>query len=334
MLGQASQSLGQFHQSLAGTLAELRSSQHRKLLEMIAAQVNAVILLSRYQEQAVGLIEGSGSAAHSGEIGRRLASISAGVRRVAVNLEDVYRQTVYLDAGLLDQLEQLAVSLDSSAAEIAAGEEPNASLAGRQLATLTAVGLKLLEIQGQAMSAASSTGMSELMAALGELAAQQQGVNQETMQGAGGMPMPMPGGLDLAQLAARQAAIQQGLGELARRFGEMEGMLGDLGEMASQAGGIEELLREGRLGEPTQQEQQQLLRRMLDAQRSLNEEEMSRRRESQQARPYTVQSPPPLEVEQPEDFGELRPADSRLEIGMFPAEYRQAIEEYLRRLGE
>ncbi|HUT97801.1 MAG TPA: hypothetical protein VM054_01840 [bacterium] len=334
MLGQTSQSLGQFHQSLAGTLAELRSSQHRKLLEMIAAQVNALILLSRYQEQVVGLIAGPGSAERSGEIGRRLASISAGVRRVAVNLEDVYRQTVYLDSDLLDQLEQLAVSLDSSAAEIAAGERPNASLTGRQLATLTAVGLKLLEIQGQAMSAASSTGMSELMAALGELAARQQGVNQQTMQGAGGMPMPMPGGFNLAQLAARQAAIQQGLGELAQKYGEMEGMLGDIGEMASQAGGIEELLREGRLGEPTQQEQQQLLRRMLDAQRSLNEEELSRRRESQQARPYTVQPPPPLEVERPEDFGELRPADSRLEIGMFPPEYRQAIEEYLRRLGE
>ncbi len=334
MLGQTSQSLDEFHQSLAETLAQLRSSQHRKLLEMLAAQVNALILLSRYQEQAVDLIVGPGSAERSGDIGRRLASISAGVRRVAGNLEDVYRQTVYLDADLLNQLEELAVSLDSSAAEIAAGERPNATLAGRQLATLTAVGLRLLDVQSQAMSAASSTGMSELMAALGELAAQQQGLNQQTMQGAGGMPMPMPGGLNPAQLAARQAAIQQGLGELAQKYGEMEGMLGDLGEMASQAGGIEELLREGRLGEPTQQEQQQLLRRMLDAQRSLNEEELSRRRESQQARPYTVQPPPPLEVERPEDFGELRPADSRLEIGMFPPEYRQAIEEYLRRLGE
>jgi hypothetical protein len=333
-LGQASRAVGDFHQSLAETLAELRSSQHRKLLEMLAAQVNAVILLSRYQEQVVGLIGEPGSAAQSGEIGRRLASISAGVRRVAVNLEDVYRQTVYLDADLLDQMERLADSLEESAAEIAAGERPNASLAGRQLATLTAVGLKLLEVQGRAMSAASSTGMSELMAALGEMAAQQQGLNQETTQGAGGMPMPMPGGLSPGQLAARQAAIRQGLEELAQRYGEMEGMLGDLGEMASQAGGIEELLREGRLGEPTQQEQQQLLRRMLDAQRSLNEEELSRRRESQQARPYTVQPPPPLEVERPEDLGELRPAESRLEIGMFPAEYRQAIEEYLRRLGE
>ncbi|MCK4593567.1 hypothetical protein KAU45_03630 [bacterium] len=334
MLGQASQSIGEFHASLAGTLAELRSGQHKKLLEKIAAQVNAVILLARYQEQAIALIESAGYTVRSGEIGRRLASISAGVRRVAVNLEEVYRQTVYLDSELLDHLEQLAVSLDSSAAETAAGERPNALLAGRQLATLNAVGLKLLEIQGQAQGAQSSTGMSELMAALGELAAQQQGVNQDTRMGEGGMPIPMPGGLNLMQLAARQAAIRQGIEGLAQRYGEIEGMLGDLGEMASQARGIEELLREGSLGEPTRQKQQQLLRRMLDAQRSLNEEELSRRREAQQARPYRVQSPPPLEVERPEEVGELRPAESRIEIEMFPPEYRQAIEEYLRRLGE
>jgi hypothetical protein len=334
MLGRASRSIGRFHESLAGTLAELRSGQRRRLLGMIAAQVNAVILLARYQEQVIDLVEGVGHAVPGGEIARRLASVSAGVRRVALNLEEVYRQTVYLDAELLGQLEQLAVSLEGSAAEVASGERPNARLAGRQLATLNAVGLRLLEVQGQAQSAMSSTGMSELMAALGELAAQQGGVNRDTRMGEGGLPAPVPGGLNLAQLAARQAAIRQALAGLAQRYGEMEGMLGDLGEMASQARGIEELLREGRLGEPTQQEQQLLLRRMLDAQRSLNEEELSRRRESQQARPYTVQPPPPLEVERRSETGELRPAESRLEIGMFPPEYRQAIEEYLRRLGE
>lgn len=323
--------LSEFSSQTASALAELRGAQHQQLQRVLTEQIAALILLARRQQ---GVVEAA-ALGDGASLGPREAEIAAGVRRVAAGLEAVYRQTVFADQDLLRRFDRLAQRLDDSAAGAAGGDPPPARVYRGYLADLNNLALELLELQQTAAGAESSTGLSEMMARLGELAAQQQGLNQATQQaaaGQGGQPTSGPGPLDLRSLAARQAAIAQGLRDLQQRHGELGNGRGDLGEMAGQAGEIADELETGALGDSVERGQQQLYRRLLDAQRALQTEELDRRRESTTAGAYTVEPPPPLEITPAEDTAPLRPARERLDPGMFPHEYRQAVREYLRRL--
>ncbi len=329
--------LADFSEELASALAELRSGQHEQLQRVLAAQVNALLLLAEdfgatRRAAEVGAVDNT-------ELGRRLSATADGLRRVRLGVEEAYRRTAAFDTGIADGLKRLADELDVGAAGSAAGDKAPVLRLGEQLASLNNLTLRLLELQRQAAQSQSGTGLSEMMARLGELAAQQQGLNQDTAAASGG-GTPMPDGdawggpPSLRSLAARQAAIRQALEELGAGAGEVEGLLGDLGELAGQAGEIEGLLSTGVLGPETRREQETLLRRLLDAQRSLNNEELSRRREARAAGDHHSEPPPPLSIEPGAAEGTLRPAEERLEIELFWPEYRRAILEYLKRLAE
>ena len=137
--------------------------------------------------------------------------------------------------------------------------------------------------------AKSSTGFQEAMQQMQSLAGDQENLNGQSLsmlpgsqgsQGQSGRLTPDQAGA-LGRMAAEQEAIRQGLQEAMNKLGENGGgSMGQLGQTAEDMKKVAEDLRGGRLNQETVERQQRILSRLLDAPRSVEKRDYSRRRTS------------------------------------------------------
>lgn len=157
-----------------------------------------------------------------------------------------------------------------------------------------------------AMAAAkSSTGFQEAMQMLQSLAGDQQKLNSEALsmmpggQGGNGQEgrlSPDEAGA-LQRMAAEQEAIRRGLEEAMGKLGQGGGTLGRLGETGEDMKKVAQDLRGGRLDQQTVERQQRILSRLLDAPRSVEKRDYSRRRTSRPGVDVVRSSPGALSAE-------------------------------------
>jgi hypothetical protein len=134
----------------------------------------------------------------------------------------------------------------------------------------------------------SSTGFQEAMQMMQGLAGDQQQLNGQAMSmmpgqgsnGSEGRLTPDQAGA-LSRMAAEQEAIRRGLEDAMQKMGDgNQGGLGQLGQTSEDMKKVAEDLRGGRLNQETVERQQRILSRLLDAPRSVEKRDYSRRRTS------------------------------------------------------
>jgi hypothetical protein len=137
----------------------------------------------------------------------------------------------------------------------------------------------------------------------------------------------------LEQLAARQEAIRRGLEEAQKQQKEGD-LLGRLDDAKRDMDEVAKKLQDGRVDADVTERQNRILSRLLDAQRSVNRREFDDQRESRSGEDVSRPSPPPLarDLLQPKDRAERDLLRARAE--RYPSEYRDLVESYLRRLQE
>jgi len=237
-------------------------------------------------EEQQGLAETTESAANRiGEIGKRSLFITPELLQA-------------IGRALTNQKNAVGrFSMDDMLGGLAAGKEAGISL--NQAATT------LLRARDTMQSSKSSTGMKEAMEQLESLAGDQQQLNGEAMsmmpggEGAGsqgGRPMPDPQGA-LSRMAAEQEAIRQGLQDAMQKLGQGGGTLGRLSETAQDMEKVVQELKNGRLEQQTVDRQQRILSRLLDAPRSVEKRDYSRRRTSRPGVEVVRSSPDALSPE-------------------------------------
>ena len=180
------------------------------------------------------------------------------------------------------------------------------------LASINAAMLTLLNDARMMEQAESGMGFDQMMAQLEELAERQENLNQQ-MQGLSSMSMPSQGGTPLMapqgrrsslpgdlmnlirQLAAEQKAIRDKIAELAKEMSgrkdlpgtSLEGMVKEADEV------IEDMIKRG-VSPETFKRQRRILDRLLDAQRSIQQRDTTRKRKSETAGEYRGEPPPAL----------------------------------------
>jgi hypothetical protein len=108
--------------------------------------------------------------------------------------------------------------------------------------------------------------------------------------------MPDPQGA-LSRMAAEQEAIRQGLQDAMQKLGQGGGTLGRLSETAQDMEKVVQELKNGRLEQQTVDRQQRILSRLLDAPRSVEKRDYSRRRTSRPGVEVVRSSPDALSPE-------------------------------------
>lgn len=187
---------------------------------------------------------------------------------------------------LMERAQQRAAQATRDAAE---GRRGQTEQAMREAAdALRQAAAQLTRDRERAGSSRSATGIAELLDQLQQLAQQQGGLNSQMMSL---LPMAQrQGGAGQGDQALRDQARQlaRAQREVARQLDEIADAdpTGRAGEMAREARALATALDQGAVDPATQARQERLFRRMLDAGRSLEQEQRdeSQRREARAAR--------------------------------------------------
>jgi hypothetical protein len=206
----------------------------------------------------------------------------------------------------------------------------------------------LLRQRESMAGAQSSTGFQEAMESIQNAAGQQQGLNQQTMdmmqggqggdgmQGQDGGERLSPGEGDaLGRMAAEQEAIRRGLEDAAQKLKQGgNGALGNLDQVADDMKKVEQDLRSGRLGPDTVERQQKILSRLLDAPRSVEKRDYSRRRVSRPGVDVIRSSPEALSAETLKSKPSLAALLARGGRDPIAPRYRATVDEYFQSILE
>ena len=206
----------------------------------------------------------------------------------------------------------------------------------------------LLRQKESMQGAKSSTGMQEAMESLQSLAGQQQGLNEQSMgmipgnqdgmgqsQSQNGQRLQEGAGEALGRMAAEQEAIRRGLEETMQKMQQNGGStLGNMGDVAEDMKKVEQDMRSGRLEADTVERQQKILSRLLDAPRSVEKRDYSRKRTSRPGVDVVRSSPGALSGDLLKTRPSLAALLARGSRDPIAPRYRATVDEYFQSILE
>jgi len=327
----AHQNLQAMASKMSSLKQEIDIEKQMRLARSLYNIANRMVGASVEQE---GLLE---EAEHMGprELAVHQQELHDEVRVVRDSLQAVARETPVLTPAHLRSVDKVLYEISQARDQLVAGRRHSAvAMAGESGRTLNAAVKALLEAANQAQSSCASSCPSPFNK-MQSLTGQQSELNEQTRQLMGACDTPrsqMAQGEALMRLAARQEMIRKGMEEVREEIQASGNAMNELGEAVQE---MEEVVREmrNRRADPRLVErQEQILSRLLSAQRSIRKREESEERLSRTGvDPEGLLSPGPV------DMGESR--QEALQRAMLrgsqdpvPAEYRRLVEHYLRSL--
>jgi hypothetical protein len=259
------------------------------------------------------------------------------VKDVGDSLMAVARETPVVTPRHLRAIREVLDKIAGARDQMEAGRRVSGlSLVSESSRALNSACKGLLEAANQTQQqCSSSSSCMNPFNQMQKLSNQQDALNQQTQQSMSGMQMPRPSmskGESMMRMAARQEMIKQGIEELGGQFGGESQMGKELGNIASEMEEIVEELKNRKADRKLIARQEEILSRLLQAQRSERRRDESRRRRSQVGvAPLDLISPDAIRSgESLEEM--LKRALLRGAKDPVPAEYRRMVDRYMRTL--
>lgn len=324
---------------LAEAMKKARDRMQQQMKAQIAKKIQKaaedLLYLSNRQES---VLDSTRAYDRTREIIRSFAGqqsqIESATLRSAELLSEISKETVFISMPLLrlmgqilEDLAEASRNLDNSRANAAVKSEISA------MSNMNILVMMLMQAKNNACSSNSGSGMKEMMEKLGQCANGQQSINNQTL-----MQLPKPGMcLNLSQqqalrrLAAQQEALRQQIKEINEEFGNRGNMLGRLDALGEEMKKVAEDLQNTKVDRRTIERQERILSRLLDAQKSVNRREYSRKRKAETGSEFNRRSP-----EFPEDMTEenemLMDIIKKALQEKYPRKYERLIKAYFRSL--
>ncbi len=274
----------------AGSLDQARQRQvgawKEELTDALDRSVQEMMQMAREQDALAGRARQDPAAP---SLRGEQSALQQGVQAAQERLAEQARRSALVTPRTQELVERSRQRSAQATREATSGQRGQTEQAMREAAdALRQAAAQLTRDRERAASAQSATGMQEMLQQLSRLAQQQGGLNsqlQSLLPSAQGRPSEE--GLDAAG-RAQARALARAQREVARQLDEAAGAdpSGRAQELAREARAIAQALDQGAV-DPTQAaRQERLLRRMLDAGRSLEQEQRdeSQRREARAAR--------------------------------------------------
>ena len=321
---QAAQQLQQAQQQMSDTQQEMSEEWRQEVMRLLEQSTQETVTLAN-EEQRLSreLRRGEGARDARG----RQSAMEQGVNQVVRRLQDAAGRNALvsprLGAMMSQAREQIAQSRQALEGPSPSSDEA-AERAQEAAQLLSAAAVQMLRNANDVGGAQSGSGYAEAMQRMAEMAGQQGQLNDQL----GGL-LPMLGSQgqeaimqQLRQLAGRQRSLANQM----ERLNE-SGMPGNPQQLADEARQLADRIEQARLDRATLERQQRLFRRMLDAGRSLRDDEQPEDPErksqtgantaghtpSNTARPGTLRYPPPAWA----DLKQLSPAERAMVLDYF-----------------
>lgn len=303
----AAQKLGEMSEKLSSMQMEMQMQQDQANLESLRELLENLLKLSFDQEDLrddVGELSYGDPAL--GEKSNDQKKLQDDMEMVEDSLEALSRRIVQMQKPIMDESRNIVESMDKSQRFFRNKQIPVITL--HQQTAMTSINNLanmlsnlMQQIQQQMMNGMPGGAMSKEPGqqnpnGMQNISEQQRKLNQQLQQM---MQQGKMDGRSLAEMAARQQAIREQL-EKARQQMQENGQngLGDLGKVADDMQESEQDMMNKQLTHETLFRQQQILNRLLQADRSMREREWDKKRESQTGRNPEQASPEELSLDE------------------------------------
>ena len=318
------ESLSQAADEAKNSMGQARS---RALAKAMRQKAREILSLSQQQEDLNRMMADNGN-------GNDLAENQQTLVRAGARLQSEIGRELgpMLPPQAMGNLAQALKNMNQSSQDIMGGRNPQAMAQGQQaLAALNQAAAALMEASSRA---GSQGGGGDMMQELEGLSGQQAAINQQTlglMPTSGMEPEQLTAEMksQMARLAAEQEAVRLGLEEFNLKYQDRRDRVQRLDDLVEEMKKVAEDLQQNRVSRQTAERQERILNRLLEAQRSLRDQDFSPERKAESGR-YQGQVQTPRRT----GVGALpAPADRSWRQEPYPLEYQEIIERYFRSLG-
>ncbi len=327
------QDLEQMQQSMQGGQMQMNMNGLRQALDdVLGLSIDQEKLRSEVQTLAADSPRLRETAQQQLRLSEGLTTVTDSLQSLARTIPQMGRDVQVHAGESMREMADATKAMTDRTARRAAGHQKGA------MTHLNELALMLADLLDQMMNGQGSGGnmsMEQMMQQLQDMAGQQEQLNQQLQQ----MLNDMQGNRltqdmqdRLRRLGGQQEQIRRDLRQMSRERSLRNRALGDLERVAEQMAETIAELQQQRISRRTVQRQQQILTRLLEASRSMQERGRERRRESQSADQFTRIGPDALSPT--EQAHQLRRDLIRaLEQGYAP-DYEDLIRRYFDLLGQ
>ena len=263
---------------------QMRNSMQQQMMDQVLSEFRSILLktlgLSQKQE---ALEQPTAKISPQSSLLRDYAdsqmNLLQGLQQISGDLKELGDKTFAVSQSMGRTLGAVQAQMQNSISQMEArnpGKSSQSQAAARtslnRMAQQIASSMESLEQSGE------SSGFSDYMKQLGQMAGQQQGLNQQTMMqlGAGSQSM-------MQKLAQQQLQLREALSQIEKGMGSDSRMLGDLGKIGDEMEAVAKKLQGKRPTQKIHEQQERILSRLLDAQRSATQRDFSKKRKSETA---------------------------------------------------
>jgi hypothetical protein len=333
---QSERQMEQLYADLKKAQDEMRTADKKKILTKMQKITDNLLKLSEKEEN---LVEDTKSLSNYSdrypEVAGSQQQILEAMSHVIRDIIDLSHETFFISPQISKSLGSANGNMRKSLSElenrrkITAGNFQSQAMAGINESVLS-----MNQSMEMMSNASSATGFEQYLEQMQKMAGQQGQLNQESLnffrQNQGSLSMEQQG--QLRRMAAEQRALQESMENLAGEMQNQSDILGNLDNMAKEMGDVVEDLQKLNIDRRTIDRQQQILSRMLDAQKSVREKEYSKKRLAEVGKEYRRKSP-----NDPTNVEDLRMKQLSLDLIRalqegFNPDYEKLIEEYFRAL--
>ena len=301
----------------------------------IRAALEDILTLSETQEalrlEVLGLATDSPllreAAQRQVELSEGLAFASASLQAIAREIPQMTRDVQQQAGDAMREMSEATGALTERAARRAAGNQRGA------MTNLNELALLLSELLNQQMNGSgagqSNQSMEQMMEQMQQMGQQQQQLNQQIQQllnDMQGSRLTQDMTERLRQMGAQQEQIRNDLRQMNRNRDARNKLLGDLNRIAEQMMETIQELQQNRVSRRTVERQQQILTRMLEATRSLEQKGKENKREGRSAEEILRESPAALPLS--EQIERLRRDLIRALESGYATDYEDLIRQY------
>jgi hypothetical protein len=272
-------------------------------------------------------------------ISQRQQELNDNLRQVASALVELSHETFFISPELS---RHIGAAYGQMAQSINALEERNQRMATAKqknaMASLNAAVLSLQSAMQMMASSGSTSGFDYFLKQMQKMAGQQGQLNEASLnflQGKNNQGSLSSEQLaELARLAAEQHRIRESLEALSKEMGNRSDIPGRLDDMVQEMEKVEKELDRLKIDRQTIARQERILRRMLDAQKSVHEREYSQKREAETGKSYSIKTPDRNQKASDELLERIEIEKQQALREGYSHDYEKLIEVYFKKLSE
>lgn len=340
---QLKQKMQKMQKSLMSLQQQMQQQTQLQALMDMMKLLDDIIELSKQQEELKKqLEEGQQSLQKNTEAARRQENIRRNLDKTLARMSELAQKTFAITPEMgkalgdaRKNMQQNIDALQNRNTGLAAQESGEAMKSLNEAATLMKGNMDQMMQNG----GSGGGGMMSMMQQLQKLSGQQMSLNnltQQLQQMMGGQLTPQQQA-QLERLAQQQELIRKSLDELnreAKQKGESKKLPSNLDDVLKRMEEVITDMQTDKLDDELVQKQERILSRLLDAQRSINERDFEKQRESKTGENVTRRSPADIDPARLDKMNKLRDELNKAAREGYLKDYEELIRRYLEELNK